>query len=206
MGQVIPPSIVLVILGDILQGANTQAQLAKGNFAPDPISVIDLFAGAFFPGRVLVALYVGWMFFKAAVSPSSCHALVSDEGRPDEMAGRVLKILLPPMVLIFLVLGSVLGGAATPTESAAVGPVGAMVLAAIHRQFNLSVLQEVMRSTMSINCMIFIILLGASVFSLTFREFGGDDLVARLLKDMPGGAFGTMLVVMALMFVMGFFP
>ena len=96
-------------------------------------------------------------------------------------------------------------GAATPTESAAVGAVGATVLAAMHRQFNLAILREVMRSTMSISCMIFIILLGASVFSLTFREFGGDDLVAGLLKDMPGGVFGAMLVIMALMFVMGFF-
>ena len=205
LGQVIPPSIVLVILGDILQGANTQAQFTKGNYAPDPVSVIDLFAGAFIPGLVLVVLYVGWIFFKAMVSPSSCPALVGAEGRPDDMAGRVLKVLLPPFFLIVLVLGSILVGAATPTESAAVGAVGATVLAAMHRQFNLAILREVMRSTMSISCMIFIILLGASVFSLTFREFGGDNLVAGLLKDMPGGAFGAMLVIMVLMFVMGFF-
>ncbi|MDA0652446.1 MAG: TRAP transporter large permease subunit [Proteobacteria bacterium] len=205
LGQVIPPSIVLVLLGDILQGANNQAQLAKGNFAPDPVSVVDLFAGAFIPGLVLVALYVSWIFFKAMVSPSSCPALVRDEGRPDDMGRRVLQVLLPPAVLVFLVLGSILTGIATPTESAAVGAVGAMVLAALHRQFNLAILQDVMRSTMSISCMVFIILLGASVFSLTFREFGGDDLVAGLLKDMPGGAFGAMLAIMALMFVMGFF-
>ena len=205
LGQVIPPSIVLVLLGDILQGANTQAQLSRGNFAPDPVSVVDLFAGAFIPGLVLVGLYVSWIFFKAIVSPSSCPALVGDEGRPDDMGRRVIRVLLPPAVLIVLVLGSILAGAATPTESAAVGAVGAMVLAALHRQFTLAILQDVMRSTLSISCMVFVILLGASVFSLTFREFGGDDLVAGLLKDMPGGAFGAMLVVMALMFVMGFF-
>jgi len=205
LGQVIPPSIVLVLLGDILQGANNQAQLAKGNFAPDPVSVVDLFAGAFIPGLVLVALYVSWIFFKAIVSPSSCPALVGDEGRPADMGRRVVRVLLPPAVLVVLVLGSILTGAATPTESAAVGAVGAMVLASLHRQFNLAILQEVMRSTLSISCMVFIILLGASVFSLTFREFGGDDLVAGLLKNMPGGAFGAMLVIMALMFVMGFF-
>jgi tripartite ATP-independent transporter DctM subunit len=205
LGQVIPPSIVLVLLGDILQGANTQAQLAKGNFAPDPVSVVDLFAGAFIPGLVLVALYVSWVFFKALVSPDSCPALVGDEGRPEDMGRRVLQVLLPPAILVVLVLGSILAGVATPTESAAVGAVGAMALAALNRQFNLPILQEVMRSTLSISCMVFVILLGASVFSLTFREFGGDDLVAGILKDMPGGAFGAMLVVMALMFVMGFF-
>jgi len=205
LGQVIPPSIVLVFLGDILQGANTQAQLAKGNFAPDPVSVVDLFAGAFIPGLVLVSLYVSWIFFKAIVSPSSCPALVGEEGRPDDMARRVVRVLLPPAALIILVLGSILTGVATPTESAAVGAVGAMVLAALHRQFSLKILQEVMRSTMAISCMVFVILLGASVFSLTFREFGGDELVADLLKDIPGGAFGAMLVIMALMFVMGFF-
>ena len=176
-----------------------------GNYAPDPVSVVDLFAGAFIPGLVLVALYVSWIFFKAIVSPSSCPALVGDEGRPADMGRRVVRVLLPPAVLVILVLGSILAGAATPTESAAVGAVGAMVLAALHRQFNLAILQEVMRSTLSISSMVFVILLGASVFSLTFREFGGDDLVAGLLKDMPGGAFGAMLVIMALMFVMGFF-
>jgi tripartite ATP-independent transporter DctM subunit len=205
LGQVIPPSIVLVLLGDILQGANTQAQLAKGNFAPDPVSVVDLFAGAFIPGLVLVGLYVSWVFFKAIVSPGSCPALVGDEGRPDDMTLRVFKVVLPPAILIVLVLGSILVGAATPTESAAVGAVGAMALAALHREFNLVILQDVMRSTLAISCMVFVILLGASVFSLTFRQFGGDDLVAGLLKEMPGGAFGAMLVIMALMFVMGFF-
>ena len=205
LGQIIPPSIVLVLLGDILQGANTQAQLAKGNFAPDPVSVVDLFAGAFIPGLVLVALYVGWILVKAVISPQSCPALVDEGGRPDDMGWRVLKVLLPPAVLIVLVLGSILTGAATPTESAAVGAVGAMGLAAMRRQLNVAILQEVMRTTVQISAMVFVILLGASVFSLTFRGFGGDELVGDILKSMPGGAFGAMLVVMALMFVMGFF-
>ncbi len=205
LGQVIPPSIVLVLLGDILQGANTQAQLEKGNFAPDPVSVVDLFAGAFLPGLVLVGLYVVWVFFKAILAPESCPALVGKEGRPQDFTRRVITVLVPPAFLIVLVLGSILVGAATPTESAAVGAVGAMVLAGMHRRFNLEILQDVMRTTLSISCMVFIILLGASVFSLTFRQFGGDDLVAGLLKDMPGGAFGAMLAIMALMFVMGFF-
>ncbi len=205
LGQIIPPSIVLVLLGDILQGANTQAQLAKGNFAPDPVSVVDLFAGAFIPGLVLVGLYVGWVLVKAVIDPESCPALVDEGGRPDDFAARVFRVLLPPAALIALVLGSILAGAATPTESAAVGAVGAMVLAAMRRQLGLKVLQEVMRSTLSISSMVFVILLGASVFSLVFRGFGGEEFVAELLKGMPGGAFGAMLAVMALMFVMGFF-
>lgn len=205
LGQVIPPSIVLVLLGDILQGANTQAQLARGNFAPDPVSVVDLFAGAFIPGLLLVGLYVAWILFKALVDPKSCPALVDDTGRPDDMARRFFQVLLPPTILIVLVLGSILAGAATPTESAAVGAVGAMVLAAGRGQFNVDILREVMRSTLSISSMVFVILLGASIFSLTFRGFGGDDMVAEILKDIPGGAFGAMFAVMALMFLMGFF-
>ena len=205
LGQIIPPSIVLVLLGDILQGANTQAQLAKGNFAPDPVSVVDLFAGAFIPGMLLVGLYIGWVLVKSIIDPESCPALVDETGRPDDFGMRVLKVLLPPAALILLVLGSILAGAATPTESAAVGAMGAMALAAMRRQFNLPILQEVMRSTLSISSMVFVILLGASVFSLVFRGFGGDAFVEEILKQMPGGAFGAMLAVMALMFVMGFF-
>ncbi len=192
-------------MGDILQGANTQAQLAKGNFAPDPVSVVDLFAGAFIPGMLLVGLYIGWVLVKSIIDPESCPALVDETGRPDDFGMRVLKVLLPPAALILLVLGSILAGAATPTESAAVGAMGAMALAAMRRQFNLPILQEVMRSTLSISSMVFVILLGASVFSLVFRGFGGDAFVEEILKQMPGGAFGAMLAVMALMFVMGFF-
>ena len=205
LGQVIPPSIVLVLLGDILQGANTQAQLGKGNFAPDPVSVVDLFAGAFLPGLVLVSLYIGWILLKAVLDPKSCPALVDEKGRPDDLGQRILKVLIPPALLITLVLGSILAGAATPTESAAVGAVGAIILAASHKHFSIAILREVMRSTLSISSMVFVILLGASVFSLTFRGFGGDDIVEALLKDIPGGAFGAMFAVMALMFLMGFF-
>ncbi len=148
---------------------------------------------------------MGWVMIKAVISPDSCPALIEAGGRPSDLPARVLKVLVPPALLIMAVLGSILAGVATPTESAAVGAVGAMVLAAARRQFKLAILQEVMRSTMQISAMVFVILLGASVFSLTFRGFGGDEFVAAVLKNMPGGAFGAMLVVMALMFVMGFF-
>lgn len=205
LGQIIPPSIVLVLLGDILQGANTQAQLAKGNFAPEPVSVVDLFAGSFIPGLVLVGLYISWVLVKAVTAPAACPALVDAGGRPADFGRRVIKVLLPPAALIVLVLGSILAGVATPTESAAVGAVGAIALAVLQQRFDAAILREVMRATVQISSMVFIILLGASVFSLVFRGFGGDGYVGDMLKAMPGGAFGAMLVVMAVMFILGFF-
>lgn len=130
LGQIIPPSIVLVLLDDVLQGANTQAHLAKGNFDPDPVSVVDLFAGAFLPGLVLVALYMGWVAFQAVVRPESSPSLLEGGGAVEDLGMRIAKAVAPPAILIVMVLGSILGGVATPTESAAVGAVGAMALAA----------------------------------------------------------------------------
>jgi tripartite ATP-independent transporter DctM subunit len=205
LGQIIPPSIVLVILGDILQGANTQAQLAMGNFAPDPVSVVDLFAGALLPGLMLVGLYMAWQIVIAIFRPEASPALVEAGARPEGLAGQVLVALIPPAILILAVLGSILAGIATPTESAAVGALGAMGLAAARGRLNLAVLREVMRATTRISSMVFVILLGASVFSLVFRGLGGEQIVHDALTAMPGGAFGAMFVVMAVMFVLGFF-
>jgi tripartite ATP-independent transporter DctM subunit len=205
LGQIIPPSIVLVILGDILQGANTQAQLALGNFAPAPVSVVDLFAGALLPGLLLVGLYLIWQVVVAILRPESSPALPELAAGQGGLALRVLTALLPPAFLILAVLGSILAGIATPTESAAVGAVGAMLLAASRAQLSLKVLRDVMRSTTQISSMVFVILLGASVFSLVFRGLGGERIVHDVLHALPGGAFGAMLAVMALMFLLGFF-
>ena len=205
LGQIIPPSIVLVILGDILQGANTQAQLALGNFAPDPVSVVDLFAGALIPGLVLVGLYMTWQIVLAFIKPETCPPLMAAGASRRGLWTQVLTALLPPAFLIIAVLGSILAGIATPTESAAVGAVGASLLALVKGQLSWSVLQDVMRSTTRISCMVFVILLGASVFSLVFRGLGGERIVHDALTALPGGAFGAMVAVMALMFVLGFF-
>lgn len=205
LGQIIPPSTVLIFVGDILQGANQQAQLELGNLAPEPMSVGQLFAGAMIPGLVLVGLYLAWILVKSVVDPRSCPPLeMSDEQRAG-LAGRVLSALAPPLLLILAVLGSILAGIATPTESASVGAVGAMLLAGVKNRFDNRVLREVLRTTLSITSMVFVILLGASVFSLVFRGLGGENLVHDALASMPGGTFAAVLAVMALIFVLGFF-
>ncbi|MFQ5968782.1 MAG: TRAP transporter large permease subunit [Acidimicrobiia bacterium] len=204
LGQIIPPSIVLVLLGDVLAGVYTEAQLAKGIFAVEPFSVIDLFAGAFIPGLVLVALYMTWQMIIGIVRPDHCPPLFEESVGRGELASRVFKALLPPAFLIVAVLGSILGGLATPTEAASFGALGAMLLAASRRQLKLEILRDVMRSTTRISCMVFAILLGASLFSLTFRGFGGDRLVEEFLTGLPGGFFTAMVLIMALMFILGF--
>jgi len=205
LGQIIPPSTVLIFMGDILQGANQQAQLEMGNFSPAPLSVGQLFAGAMLPGLILVVLYMCWIAFRAITAPESCPALEQTPEQRRGLFGRVLRALLPPLILIFAVLGSILGGIATPTESASVGAVGAMVLAAFKRSLSMDVLTAVMRSTLTISSMVFVILFGASVFSLVFRGLGGEDVVYDLLASMPGGAAGAVFIVMVVIFVLGFF-
>jgi tripartite ATP-independent transporter DctM subunit len=206
LGQIIPPSIVLVLLGDVLSSAYQQAQLDMGLFSPDTVSVGDLFAGALIPGLLLVGLYIIYVLGLAIWRPKQVPALPPEARRVSgqDLWIEVLKALLPPLVLIFLVLGSIMAGAATPTEAASVGAVGAMLLAIGQRQFNLSILREVMRTTTEVSSMVFLIFIGASLFSLVFRGFGGDDLVRELLTNLPGGIFGAMLVVMLVMFLLGF--
>ncbi len=205
LGQIVPPSVVLIFLGDILASANTMAQLAKGNFSPDPVSVGDLFAGAMIPGLMLVCIYIGYVIFQAIVNPRSCPPLEMTAEERRTLPLRVLSALLPPLLLIIAVLGSILSGIATPTESASIGALGAMMLAASKRQLTWVNLRDVMRSTMLISSLVFIIVLGASLFSLVFRGLGGELLVHDVLSAMPGGASGAVLAVMGLMFVLGFF-
>ena len=207
LGQIIPPSIVLVLLGDVVSAAYQQAQLASGVYSPETVSVGDLFAGALLPGVLLVALYLSYLVAIAIAHPQRTPALPEDTLqalRGPAFAARVAKALMPPLMLIVAVLGSIMAGLATPTEAASVGAVGAIVLAIAQRRFTLAILRAVTRSTMEVTSMVFLILIGASVFSLVFRGFGGDELVADLLSDLPGGTLGAMLVVMLLMFVLGF--
>src|SRR5690606_14616355 len=175
LGQIIPPSIVLVLLGDVMSSAYSQAQIGLGVFAPDTVSVGDLFVGALLPGLLLVALYIAYLVAVAIFRPDAMPAHQHDGEWPSPI-GLVLA-LLPPLGLIVAVLGSIIGGFATPTEAAGVGAVGAVILALLNRQLSMSRLTEVMRSTVRISSMVFLILVGASLFSLVFRGYGGDDLV-----------------------------
>ncbi len=270
LGQIIPPSIVLVVLGDQISNAYQEAQRTLGNFSPDPVSVGDLFAGALIPGLVLVGLYILYTAVLCWVKPSAGPAIPPEEllaGSDQTLAARVLHALVAPCVLIVAVLGSIIFGVATPTEAAAVGAVGATLLGG-HRlaqeralpiytaglslvgmliltaNFDLRVartqidnsdwvaiwtcgllclglawglvvsllrlyrggtLVEVNRSTTRISAMVFGIVIGAQLFSLVFRGFGGDDIVHEILTGLPGGVFGAMFVVMLMMFILGFF-
>ncbi len=267
LGQIIPPSIVLVVLGDQISNAHQEAQRALGNWAPEPVSVGDLFAGALIPGLALVGLYILYQISQAILHPESSPPIPRDELGGGSMFARVLQALVAPIVLIIAVLGSILSGIATPTEAAGVGAIGATLLAgyrfvpdrpmpiylatlsligliiltvnldlrvgrseiggadqigmiaaailcilvaygliiALLRAWKDGTLIPVMQSTTKISAMVFVIVIGAQLFSLVFRGFGGDEMVHEFLTNMPGGAVGAMVLVMALMFVLGFF-
>ena len=206
LGQIIPPSIILILLGDVLSSAYQQAQLDMGIFTPKTVSVGDLFAGALFPGLLLVALYIIYLIAMTFIKPNSMPAIPKEERNIShyELYIRVLKVLFPPLFLILAVLGSILGGLATPTEAASVGAIGSIILAISQRQFTLEILQQVMRDTLRITSMVFLIFIGASLFSLVFRGFGGDDVVREILTDLPGGVVSAMFIVMLVMFLLGF--
>ncbi|WP_417669869.1 TRAP transporter large permease [Roseibium sp.] len=204
LGQIIPPSTVLIFMGDMLSGINAQVQMAKGNFAPTPVSIGDLFAGAMLPGLLLAGLYAAYVVFKAATDPQSCPATPVPPLERHRLGREVLMAVMPPLALIIAVLGSILGGIATPTEASSVGAVGAMALAAARRRLSYDVLKETMTATATITSMVFIILFGASVFAVVFRLMGGDDLVHGFLTDLPGGKLAAVALVMGIMFLLGF--
>ncbi|MCU0904050.1 MAG: TRAP transporter large permease subunit [Tabrizicola sp.] len=268
LGQIIPPSTVLIFLADILQGANSAAQLSLGNFAPDTVSVGDLFAGAILPSLALVGMFILYIIWKAIFHPETCPPVAMTPAEKAGLGLRVVGALIPPLLLIVSVLGSIVTGVATPTESASVGAVGALFLAAVKlladvyfgaegdprrdirlfwfwlvamialattawffgalgllntmlvllavallaiiangdmRRRYVSTLFYSSKSTMSITSMVFIILLGATAFALVFTQLGGSAMVQGFLESMPGGQFGALLVVFAIIFVLGFF-
>ena len=200
LGQIIPPSIALVLLGDVMSGAYQQAQLASGVSNLQTVSVGKLFMGSLFPGLVMVGLYLAYIVIvtrRPGVAPRAVGAV-----RPP--ARELFSALAPTVSLIVVVLGSIIAGVATPTEAASIGAAGATALAWRHGQLSWAVLRRVTQDTMRTTSMVFFILIGAAIFSLVFRGFDGDQWAHQLLADLPGGAFTAMLAVMALMFVLGF--
>ena len=237
LGQIIPPSIALVLLGDVLSSAYQQAQLGLGVFSPKTVSVGDLFAGALVPGLVLVGLYIGYIAVTALLRPERAPARRDPEPSAGEREGaplarrepsagereglaprnkestdgppavplrQLIRGLAPPILLIAAVLGSILAGFATPTEAAGVGATGALLLAVAYRALSWSVLREIGAATVKTTSMVFFILIGASVFSLVFRGYGGDELVAGIFADMPGGVLGATVIAMVVIFLLGF--
>ena len=205
LAQIFPPATVLVLLGDQLSNSYQAAQLAQGNFAPQTVSVADLFAGAIIPGLVLVLLYLFYLIGVAIFFPQKSPAIAPDPAAPHgfALARRLIAVLIAPIALILAVLGSILGGIATPTEAASVGAVGAILLAML-RSGATGLLVPVMVRTTQITSMIFVILIGATLFSLVFRGLGGDTMVERALTNLPGGVAGATLAVMAALFLLGF--
>lgn len=191
LGQIIPPSIALVILGDIMG-----------------VSVGELFMGALIPGILLTSLYILFVLVyplvKPGVAPGMTDAEMADTGTR-QLIHRVIKSLLPPGMLIMAVLGSIFFGVASPTEAAAVGAAGAAVLTIFRGRMNLKVLEEVMQTTTGFTSMAFIILLGATTFGLVFRGLGGDEVLRGFLLGVGGGTWGVLLLVMGILFILGFF-
>jgi tripartite ATP-independent transporter DctM subunit len=203
LGQIIPPSIALVLLGDVLSNAYQQAQLSQGIFAPKTVSVGDLFAGAIIPGLILVGLFALFVIGVALFAPNRVrrdHADVVEQ--PSLFA--LAKGLLPPLLLIVLVLGSILGGFATPTEAAGVGALGSALLALGYGSLSFVTLKEVCESTLKTTTMVFLVLIGASIFSLVFRGYGGDDMIHAWFESLPGGQIAALIVVMLIIFLLGF--
>jgi tripartite ATP-independent transporter DctM subunit len=202
LGQIIPPSIALVLLGDILSSAYQQAQLSMGIFTPKVVSIGDLFVGAIIPGLILVVLYSIYVIVFA--KPQIQAPSETDETLATNRLSRAMRNLLPPIFLIAAVLGSILTGAATPTEAAGVGAFGATLLAIFKGQLSVVRLREVAQNTTEVTSMVFLILIGAAIFSLVFRGFGGEELVEQFFSQLPGGVVGATILVMVVIFLLGF--
>ncbi len=189
LGQIIPPSIVLILLGDVLG-----------------VPVGDLFQAAIWPGFVLVGAYIIYILIYAKLNPEATQTIERDESisRQEEVI-TALKAVIPPLALIIVVLGSIFAGIATPTESAALGGTGAIVLAIIYRQFSFRMVYEASKETVKVTAMVFAILLGATAFSMAFTYTGGDILVEEWMLDLPGEKWGFLIIVMLVILVLGFF-
>ena len=197
LGQIIPPSIALVLLGDVMSNAYQRAQNNMGIFSQETVSVGDLFVGAIIPGIMIVA---GYLIYTVLVNRKKEFAPI----REIEGEANILKTLLPPAILIFLVLGSIIAGIATPTEAAGVGAFGALIIAGLNGSANMELVKVTSYKAATVTTMIFSILIGASIFSLIFRGVGGDLLVDQIFEMMPGGKYTALFFILFAIFLFGF--
>ena len=204
LGQIIPPSIVLILLAEMLQGANEEAGLMTGDLAPLPVTAIDLFAGALIPGLILVAMFIIYILIVARIRPNDLPIAKNNKPRSEVIHNAIFEVF-PPIFLILAVLGSIFLGIATPTESASVGAAGAALLALFRKELNYKNISAAAITTVKMSSFVFVILIGASMFSLVFRGFEGDDMISNFLTNIPGGEYGALLVVMITIFLLGFF-
>jgi tripartite ATP-independent transporter DctM subunit len=200
LGQIIPPSIALVLLGDVMSNAYQRAQNNMGIFSQKTVTVGDLFIGAIVPGILICSSYLLYTIYQN--SKNENIQFLHDLASPPRT--EILKTLALPLMLIVLVLGSIIGGIATPTEAAAIGAMGAMVIALINGKLSLNFLKETSEKTAIVTTMIFTILIGASIFSLIFRGVGGDDLIELIFSGIPGGPYAALIFVLLIVFLLGF--
>ena len=195
LGQIIPPSLVLILLADVLSSAYQQAQLNMGIFSPETVTIAELFAGAVIPGVLLPILYILYIksFHKDLKITSNVKNRLS-----------LVKSFLPPILLIFLVLGSIVLGIATPSEAASLGVFGAVFISSIQKQLNFNIINNCSKETIKLTSMIFMILIGATLFSLVFRGLNGEEVIQSILLDDSVDKFFTLLIILSLMFLLGF--
>ena len=200
LGQIIPPSIALVLLGDVMSNAYQRAQNNMGIFSQKTVTVGDLFVGAIIPG---IMICFGYLIYTLYQNKKNLDIQFSPDAQSPSIS-EVLKTLALPLVLIVLVLGSIIAGIATPTEASAIGAMGALIIAMINRKFTLAFIKEASQKTAIVSTMIFTILIGASIFSLIFRGVGGDELINIIFGSLPGGPYTALIFVLLFVFLLGF--
>ena len=200
LGQIIPPSIALVLLGDVMSNAYQRAQNNMGIFSQKTVTVGDLFIGAIIPGIMICLGYLFYTLYQNYKNPN----ILFEPNAKNAPASEILKTLALPLILIMLVLGSIIAGIATPTEASAIGAMGALIIAMVNGKFNLAFVQEASQKTAIVSTMIFTILIGASIFSLIFRGVGGDELIDLVFGSLPGGPYTALIFVLLFVFLLGF--